>query len=71
MYLPEGILTASRPLVPLPGYQRGAITEDHSLHTGPTVLGGEGQPTNAKLTMPFGKVHSQTEEGNGTICVFL
>ena len=33
------------------------VREDHSLHAGPTVLGQEGQPTNARLTMHFGEVH--------------
>ena len=71
MYLPEGIPTASRPHVLLLGYERGAITEGCSLCAGPTVLGREGQPTDARLTMPFHKVCSQTEEGSGTIHVFL
>ena len=71
MHLPKGIPTASKPNVPLPGYQGGTVSEDPGLHTSPTVLGGEVQPTDTWPIMPFGKVHARTEEGNGTICGLL
>ena len=71
MHLPEAIPTASKPNVPLPGYQGGTVAEDCGIYTSPTVLGGEAQPANTRLTMPFGKVHSQTEDDDGTICDLL
>ena len=57
MSLSEGFPLAARSNVPLPGYQGGTVREDHSLHPGPTVLGGEVQPTYAGSTMPLGEVH--------------
>ena len=71
MHLLEGIPTTSKPNVPMPGYQGGTVSEDFGLHKSPTVLGGEVQPANAMLTMPFGKVHARIEEGDGAICGLL
>ena len=59
----EGIPATSKPNVPLPGFQGETVSEDSGLHTSPTVLGGEVQPTDAQLTTPFGEVHARIEEG--------
>ena len=71
VHQPEGIPTTSKPDVPLPGYQGGTVAEDFGLHTSPTVLSREVQPTNAWLTAPFGEVCARVEEGDGTICGLL
>ena len=71
IYPLEGIPAASKPGVPLPGFQGGTVSEDSGLHTTPTVLGGESQPTDTRPTPPFGKVCERIEEGNGTLCGLL
>ena len=68
---PKGIPTTSKPDVPLPAYQGGTVPEDSGLHTSPTVLGGEVQPTNTRPTTPFAELHVRIEEGDGTICHLL
>ena len=71
MYLTERLPTASKPDIPLSGYQGGAISKDFGLHTSPTALGGEVQPTYAKPTTPFGGMLAGIEMGNGSICYLL
>ena len=55
VHLLEGILTASKPNVPLLGYQGGTVAEDCSICASSTVLGREAQPAEARPTMPFGE----------------
>ena len=71
MYLTERLPTASKPNIPLSGYQGGAVSKDFGLHPSPAVLGREVQPTYARLTMPFGGMHAGIEMGNGAICGLL
>ena len=63
----ERLTTASKPNIPLSGYQGGAISKDFGLCTSPAVLGREVQPAYAQPTTPFGGMHAGIETGNGAI----
>ena len=62
---------ATRSNVPLPGYLGGTVGEDHSLHPGSTILGGEGQYAYAGSTMPLAEVCPQIEGDDGMVHFFL
>ena len=63
--------TASKPDIPLLGYQGGAVSKDFGLCTSPAVLGGEVQPSFAQPTTSFGRMYAGIEMGNEAISYLL
>ena len=62
----------ARSKVPLPGYLRGTVGEDHVTYVQYSpILGREIQQTYTGPTMPFGGEHPQVEGSDGAICLLL